>query len=70
MVDNFPAGFSLPIAVDFILSHSLKTGSPVSPLGRRFVPLLRAGWRPYTSEGLKRSVGAFVGDSAEEQFCS
>ena len=28
----FPAGFSLPIAVEFIPGHSLKTRSPVSAL--------------------------------------
>ena len=25
-----------------------------------FVPILRAGWHPYTSEGLKRGVGRLV----------
>ena len=42
----FPAGFSLPIAVDFIL----KTRSPVSTLLRRFVAILRGRWYPSPPE--------------------
>ena len=65
----FPAGFSLPIAVDFIPNHSLVTRSPMSALLRRFVPILRAEWYPYTSKGLKRSVGAFVSRCHGAWFC-
>ena len=32
---------------------------------RQFVPILRAGWHTYTSEGLNRGVGPFVADVAE-----
>lgn len=35
-------------------------GVPVSTPVRACVPLLRAGWHPYTLNGVKRSVGAFV----------
>ena len=65
----FPAEFSLLIAVDFILSHSLKTRSLVPALLRRFVPRLRAGWCPCTSKGLKRGVGAFVRGRRGSRFC-
>ena len=65
----FPAEFSLPIAVDFILSHSLKTRSPMSTLLKRFVPILRVEWHPYTVEGAKCGVGAFVRCCRQERFC-
>ena len=40
--------------------------APVSAPVRAFVPLLRAGWHPYTFEGLKRGVKAFVDDCGRE----
>ena len=32
------------------------------------MPILQAGWHPYTSEGLKRGVGPFVRDCDGEQI--
>ena len=65
----FPAGSSLPIAVDFILSYDLKTRGPLSAFLRRFVPILRGRRHLYTSEIPKRGVGAVVRRCREAQFC-
>ena len=40
----------------------------MSTLVRRFVPLLRVGCHPYTSEGVKCGVGPLVRDCGRERF--
>lgn len=40
--------------------------TPASAHVRAFEPFLRARWHPYTSEGVKCGVEAFVGDCGRE----
>ena len=46
-----------------------QTGIPRVGVMRQFVSRLCTGWHPYTSERLKRGVGAFVGRCRGARFC-
>ena len=65
----FSAGFSLLIAAGLSSNHNPKSWRPLFRVVRRFVALLRPGWQPYTSERLRRGVGACVDRCCEERFC-